>query len=75
MDNNNNISIICPGSVVSVGDIKVIILAVLLRGNPAIIQYEISWFYNGDRKSAWVESFELTNCGPSDLKTIGLREV
>ena len=46
-----------PGSVAKMGDIDVYILAVMIRG--PLVKYEVSWICNGDRKSEWVESFEL----------------
>lgn len=33
------------------GDIEVLILAVLIRGD--LVQCEVSWVLNGDRKTAW----------------------
>lgn len=48
----------CPGSRAKMGDIDILILAVMIRG--PLVQYEVSWICNGDRKTDWVESCEIT---------------
>jgi hypothetical protein len=50
--------IIKPGSIVQYGEIKAWVLAIEIRGG-GFARYEIAWILNGDRKTTWVESWEL----------------
>lgn len=63
--------VISPGSMIVLhSGLDVIVLAVLIRG--PLVQYEVSWLSNGDRKTAWIESFEISkNLGESS--EIGFR--
>lgn len=58
-----------PFSHAMLGDIEVLITAIMIRGE--LIQVEIAYVLNGDRKSAWVELPEISNM---EQVEIGFRE-
>lgn len=63
------------GSTVSVGDIKCRVISVSLIGHEGhtTIRYEVSWLINGDRKTAWIESFEISTSQEGKL-SVGFKE-
>jgi hypothetical protein len=40
-------------------DIKAVVLAVLVRGSPGHVSYDLSWFHNGSSCSAWIEEWRM----------------
>ena len=52
-----------PGSKVLVGEIQAIIGAIRITGYPPRFDYEVIWWSGGDRKSAWVDEFEIEQRG------------
>lgn len=50
--------VIAPGTRALLGGIDCEILGVLLRAGGSV-EYEVSWWANGDRKTAWVREPEL----------------
>ena len=53
------------------GDIEVTVIAVMIKADD-YVTYEVSWFTSGDRKSAWVEEFELSMT-PEPERRMGIR--
>lgn len=53
-----NIAVYHPGSNVRVSGLDATVLQVILKAN-LYVQYEVAWTINGDRKTAWVEEFEV----------------
>jgi hypothetical protein len=46
------------GTSVKIGQLDVTITSIVIRGNK-LVQYEVSWIVNGDRKTSLVESYEV----------------
>lgn len=49
--------VLCPTSKVKMSGIEVTIIAIEIR--EGCVRYEVSWIYNGDRKTAWVDRCEI----------------
>ena len=51
------------------GEIQAVVLAVLVRSGYSV-QYEVAWWANAERKTAWVEACEVTPLRGPEL-TVG----
>lgn len=45
------------------GDIVGVIITISLQGDEQKCSYEVSWFHNGEMKSAWFYDWRLTKEG------------
>ena len=62
-----------PGSKTKIQDLEVVIGGVRLYGIPTVVTYEVVWWVGGERKSAWVDDFELSpSLDPDDQEYIGV---
>lgn len=58
--------VIKPGSDCMLGGILVKILSVRIEAFR--VSYEVSWIFNGDRKTAWIEVFEIEESNSKTLE-------
>ena len=64
--------VIRPGATVGLtaaGVADAVVLTVQIRAN-GYVTYEVAWWYDGDRLSAWVEDFEI-DPDPPDRMSVG----
>jgi hypothetical protein len=45
------------------GDITGIVTAIAVYGTETGIQYEVSWWHQGEHKSAWFYAWRVSPCG------------
>lgn len=53
-----------PGSTVKINEIEATVISVGIYENR--ITYHLSWWVNSDRKTQWVEEFEITSKEPKE---------
>lgn len=54
-------------------DLPVMITGVCIR-NGNHVTYEVTWLHNGDRRTAWVEDFEVSVATKNQKLKIGFHE-
>lgn len=65
------LTVIAPGSKVKLAsDLEAIVLAVLIRGS--LVQYEVAWIADSDRRSCFIESFEIVS-NEGDTMEVGFQ--
>lgn len=56
------------GSKLLVGNrLEVLVISILIE-DPTSIKYEIAWWVEGDRKTAWIRESEILEGAPSSLE-------
>lgn len=53
------------------GEIEAVIIGVSIRGDCHHVTYECEWWSGKDRKSAWLESFNVKAAGENSKVLIG----
>lgn len=59
MNQSDTVWIIRPGDKIEIGSLTAIVIGSLIRESS--VEYEISWWTAGDRKTAWIREIEIIN--------------